>query len=70
MRVEYVLVMFAKAFHASLRLDAVIVLWPEQHEKCNSRISHFILELGRLTFATGCVGDTGLWGISFFPNLA
>jgi hypothetical protein len=58
MRVEHVLVMFAKALHAGLMLNAVIVLWPEQHEKYNSRIPHFILKLGRLVCVIGCVGGT------------
>jgi hypothetical protein len=67
MRVEHVLVMFAKALHATLMLDAVIVLWPEQYEKYNSRIPHFILKLGRLVCVTGCVGGTVKRSHLIFP---
>jgi hypothetical protein len=68
MRVEHVLVVFAKALHASLMLDAVIVLWPEQHEKINSRIlPHFILKYWRLFFVIGCVRGTVKDCISYSP---
>jgi hypothetical protein len=58
MRVEHVLVMAAKVLHAGLMFHTIIDLWPEQHEKYNSRIDRFFLKMGRLVFAVSCIGGT------------